>query len=127
MTEEKKKTILIVEDEPAMRRALADKLEMEGFDYLEAKNGEEGLEMAIKHHPDLILLDLIMPKMDGVTMFNKLRDDEWGRNASIVILTNLDDENRIVEATNSDEHDYLIKSNWKMEELVQKLRLKLGM
>ena len=72
-----KKTILIVEDEPVYQEALVNKFNIEGFDTLTAENGEEGLSIALEKHPDLILLDLQMPKMDGIEMAKKLRQDEW--------------------------------------------------
>lgn len=75
---EKPKRILIVEDEIPMLKALVDKFSRAGFETLEAKNGIEGLAVALKEHPDLVLLDLVMPKMDGVKMMEKLREDSWG-------------------------------------------------
>lgn len=121
-----KKTILIVEDELSLRNALRDKLSRENFAVLEAKNGEEGLEVALREHPDLILLDIIMPIMDGMTMLKKLCEDAWGKGAKIIMLTNLSDQEKVAEAVTHCSHDYLIKSNWKLEEVVAKIREKLG-
>ena len=70
------KIILVVEDEKPMARALELKLYHEDFEVLEVENGEKGLEIALREHPDLILLDIIMPGMDGTTMLKKLREDE---------------------------------------------------
>ena len=75
-----KKTILIVEDELPMLKALADKFSLEGFEILEAKDGAEGLEAAISKKPDLIILDIFMPVMDGKAMFEKLRARRLGKN-----------------------------------------------
>ena len=66
------KKILIVEDDNALAGILYDKFSQEAFGILEAKNGEEGLELALAKHPDLILLDIMMPKMDGMTMLKKI-------------------------------------------------------
>lgn len=74
----KEHTILIVEDDVPELNALRDKFTHEGFSILEAKNGEEGLATALREHPDLILLDIIMPVMDGMTMLVNLRKDPWG-------------------------------------------------
>ena len=71
-------TILIIEDEPPLRKALVHRLGMEDFTVLEAADGEIGLEMALQHKPDLILLDVVMPNMDGLTAIKKLRQDPWG-------------------------------------------------
>ncbi len=72
------KKILVVEDDVPELNALRDKFTREGFSILTAKNGEEGLAIALREHPDLILLDIIMPVMDGITMLVKLREDSWG-------------------------------------------------
>lgn len=73
----KQKKILIVEDEKNLREAIADVLHNRNFISLQAKNGREGLKLALKEHPDLILLDLLMPEMDGMTAFEKIRKDSW--------------------------------------------------
>lgn len=115
-----KKTILIVEDEVSMLNALRDKLTREDFFVLEAKNGKEGLEVALLEHPDLILLDVVMPIMDGMTMLKNLREDEWGKDAKVIILTNLSD---VAVAHRS--YDYLVKSDWKIEDVVAKVHERL--
>lgn len=73
----KSKKILIVEDEKNLRTAIVDVLQYANFETLEAKNGKEGLKLALKEHPDLILLDLFMPEMDGMTALGKIRRDTW--------------------------------------------------
>ena len=70
---------LIVEDEKSLRGAMVDILRRKNFIPLEAKNGKEGVEIALKEHPDLILLDLIMPEMDGMTALKIIRDDANGK------------------------------------------------
>src|SRR3989304_9443406 len=83
------KTILIIEDEKSLRDAIVDILRLKNFLSLEAKNGREGVELALSKHPDLILLDIIMPEMDGITALKKIREDAWGKKVPIIILTNL--------------------------------------
>lgn len=73
----KQKKILVVEDEKNLREAISDVLRAENFITLEAKNGKEGIKIALKERPDLILLDLLMPEMDGMTAFEKIRKDTW--------------------------------------------------
>jgi DNA-binding response OmpR family regulator len=123
---ENKKKILIVEDETSLRNALRDKLMLEGFIVLEAKNGEEGLDVALRDHPDLILLDIIMPKMDGLTMLKKLREDVWGKNTKVILLTNLSDNEKVSEALLQGSYDYLVKSDWKIGDVVAKIRARLS-
>lgn len=82
-------TVLIIEDDQVLREMYKDKMERSGYKVLIANDGEEGLKVALQNHPDLILLDLMMPKMDGTSMMEKLREDTWGKNVPIIILTNL--------------------------------------
>lgn len=119
--------ILIVEDETSLRGALRDKLCLEGFTVLEAKNGQEGLAVALREHPDLILLDIIMPVMDGMTMLYELRKDPWGKDVKIILLTNLSEAERVAESLRQGVYDYLVKSDWKLEDIVKKVKVKLGM
>jgi two-component system, OmpR family, alkaline phosphatase synthesis response regulator PhoP len=119
------KKILIVEDEQTLSKALALKLTSEGFNVLRAQNGEEGLEVALREQPNLILLDIIMPKMDGITMLNKLREDEWGKDVSVFMLTNLSSAEEVDKATKKGVYDYLVKSDWKLEEIVNKIKEEL--
>lgn len=119
------KKILVVEDEPSLSKALQNKLSQEGFEFAEAKNGQIGLEKAMQERPDLILLDIIMPVMDGLTMLNKLREDEWGKKVPVIILTNLSDDEKVMEAVKQGSYDYLIKSNWSISEVIGKIREKL--
>lgn len=118
-----KKTILIVEDEKSLRDAVADVLHSKGFFILEAKNGKEGVKLALGKHPDLVLLDLIMPTMDGMETFQKIRGDEWGKSVPIIILTNLNTKNEQLandEAAHKPTH-ILIKSDWKLHDIVRKI------
>ena len=82
-------TVLIVEDDQILREMYKDQFKNNGYNVSVASNGEEGLHAALQSHPDLILLDLAMPQMDGTTMMEQLRDDEWGQGVAIMILTNL--------------------------------------
>ncbi len=127
MTDDNKK-ILIVEDEVAVSNALKDKLLINGFEILEAKNGKEGLSLALKEHPDLILLDIIMPKMGGITMMKNLRSDSWGAKVPIIILTNLNSDDSIIKAIEDNKPSfYLVKSDWNINDVVVKVRELLGM
>lgn len=123
------KKILIIEDEISLRNALHDKFVKEGFAILEAKNGKEGLRVALREHPDLILLDIIMPVMDGITMLKKLRNEnDWGKTAKVIILTNLTsaDDQRNRDIAELEPSYYLLKTDWKLEDVVAKVRERLG-
>jgi len=114
--------ILVVEDEPTLTTALVDKFTAEQFTVLAAKNGQEGLTMALAEHPDLILLDIVMPVMDGMTMLAELRKDEWGKGVKVILLTNLSDPQKMSDSIAKDVAGYLIKSDWKLNDLVSEVK-----
>lgn len=120
------KKILIVEDEKALLFALVEKFKREDFEIISAVNGKIGLEKALKEKPDIILSDIIMPIMDGITMIQELRRDQWGRNAKVIILTNLNDSDQLINAMDRGTYDYLIKSDWDLEDVVKKVKEKLA-
>ncbi len=120
------KKILIVEDEPSMLGVITDKLTSEGFTVIAAHDGLEGLGVALKERPDLILLDILMPRMDGITMLKKLREDEWGKTAQIIVLSNLSSDQAVAESIANGVYDYLIKTDWHLNDLVKVIRKKLN-
>jgi len=119
------KKILIIEDDTPIQSALEAKFKLEGFDVTTAGNGEAGLQAALKTHPDVILLDVVMPKMDGLTMLRILRQDPWGKTAKVIFLTNLSNPETITEALGEKVFDYLVKSDWKIDAVVNKVRFLL--
>jgi DNA-binding response OmpR family regulator len=121
-----KKKVLIVDDERDLREALGAMVEAEGFEVLSAKDGAEGLETALKEKPDLILLDIVMPKMDGFEVLDKLREDEWGKKVQVIFLTVLEDMESVSRAIAQGGHEYLVKTDWALEEVAKKIREKLG-
>lgn len=127
MPKESKKKLLIIEDESSLSMILSDKFTREGFQVYEARNGVEGLERAMKDKPDLILLDIVMPTMDGITMIKKLREIE--SRIPVLFLTNLSESERITEILGANQGiaGYLVKSHWQLDDLVQKVRETLRM
>lgn len=118
-----KKIVLIVEDDTSLRDALASRCKQSGYDVEQAENGDAGLELALKKHPDLILLDVLMPKMDGLTLLDTLRADDWGSKAKVIILSNLDATNEILNKVMSDKPSfYLLKANTSLEQIIQKVQ-----
>ena len=129
MEESAKEKILIVEDEMSQRKALVDKFTREGFHVLEARDGEEGFNVALTQHPHIILLDIVMPKMDGMTMLKKLRQENtWGKSVPVILLTNLSaDDDKIIQGVAADEPAYyLVKSNWAINDVVEKVKERLS-
>ncbi len=122
------KIILIVEDEDAMRHALAEKFKHSGFEVLTAPDGEAGLDIANKEKPDLVMLDILMPKMDGISLTKNIRNgSSWGKNVPIVMLTNLTDPDSVSEVAGYGVFDFLVKTDWRLEDVVDLVKKKLNM
>lgn len=129
MTEDNKIRILIVEDEEVICKAYAEELRDEGFAVLTAKNGQAGLELALREKPDLILLDILMPVMNGLTMMDTLRQKNlYGKNVSIIILTNLSatEDETLHAITKNEPAYYLVKSDWNLSDVVEKIKERLA-
>lgn len=119
----KKKKILLVEDDVILSEMYQDKLKLEGYEVSIAKTGGEGLVAALSTRPDLILLDILLPKMDGMTVMKKLRNDTWGKNVPIIILTNLNADGKILKGVVEDHPAYyLMKANSDPAGIVEKIR-----
>ena len=129
MIEDKKTKLLIVEDEAVISKAYSDELRDKGFLVFTATNGRDGLELALREKPDLILLDILMPIMDGLTMMGELRKkDLYGKNVPIILLTNLSaSEEKIMQAIIKDEPAYyLVKSDWNLSQVLEKIKERLA-
>lgn len=115
--------VLIVEDEIDIREAMAEAITEAGFTVSTAENGAVGLQAALSEHPDLILLDIVMPIMDGHEVLQKLRQDAWGRQARVIMLTSMDDVKNIATAHEGAIADYIIKAHSSLDDIVKKVRM----
>lgn len=120
------KKVLIVEDEVAILNGISDKFTHEGFLTFKAKDGEEGLNKALKEHPDFILVDNLMPSTDGFFFLDNLRKDKWGKNAKIIMWSNSHDSKTMAKAKTFGVSDFMIKSEWEYRDIVKKVREALG-
>lgn len=117
------KKILVVEDEMAYLKLLDEQLATSGYEVLEANDGEIGLELAKSKDPDLVLLDIKLPKIDGLTMLDLLRQYPAGKKMKVIILTNLEPDAKMLESIFHDNPVcYFIKSDIKIEELLTKIK-----
>ena len=103
------KTILVVDDEKDLLDLIEYNLKKENFDVLKAENGEEGIKIAKEHKPDLVLMDIMMPKMDGMEAVEKMRADDDLKSIPIIFLTARSDEKTEVEGLNKGGDDYITK------------------
>jgi DNA-binding response OmpR family regulator len=116
------KTILLIEDESALQKTIGDALSQEGFSILSALDGEAGLRLAAEKHPDIILLDLILPKANGFDVLKSLKEREATKDIPVVVLTNLESMEDIQKALDLGATTYLVKSNYTLEEVVEKVK-----
>ncbi|MDO9181375.1 MAG: response regulator [Bacteriovorax sp.] len=116
------KKVLIIEDEPSLLRALKDKLERNGLSVFYAVNGDEGLRMVKKEKPNLVLLDLILPKMTGETVLKRMKEDKNLQNIPVVVLSAKADEATVVNCLNNlGASDYMVKSDFTLEQVLDKI------
>jgi DNA-binding response OmpR family regulator len=114
--------ILIVEDDPIISKTYADQLKEEGYEIKLALDGEEAIEKLKDFSPDLILLDLILPKKEGIEVLRELKDHEDTKNIPVIVLTNLENEDMVSKALELGCHSYLVKSEYKLEEVSKKIK-----
>lgn len=114
--------ILIIEDESALQKTLGDTLNKEGYKVIKALDGEIGLRQAKSELPDLIILDLILPKMNGFEVLKALKEDPNTKNIPVIIQTNLETMDDIERALEGGASTYLVKSNYSLGEVLQKVK-----
>lgn len=111
--------ILFVEDEPTLQKAVGEVLTQEGFKVLSALDGEKGLELIKQEKPDLILLDLILPKKDGFTVLKEIKEDEELKDIPVIVLTNLEGMGDVEKALSLGATTYLVKANYELDDVVK--------
>ncbi len=122
--ESKKKSILVIEDEEMLASMYKDKFEHEGFAVFSAYDGEEGLKMVFKKKPDIVLLDILLPKKEGVDVLKEIRESgKWGKELPIVMFSNLDSSDYILEAISSyNPSYYFMKTNTDLNDVVKRIK-----
>lgn len=120
-----KKKVLIIENEKPLLSVITDRFVKEGFEVISAANGKDGLDSALKNHPDVILLDIVIPVIDGATLLGELRKDSWGKDAQVVLLTNLTNAEKKMKAYQKGIFEYLMKCDIAIDELVDQVKKKI--
>lgn len=115
--------ILIIEDDRSLARVLSEKLQRRGFETAIAYLGEIGLEIALSRHPNVIALDIFLPKEGGLDFLRKLVQDDWGRKVPVVVLTNLGEAEREKDAyaTGANIDAYLLKAHFSLKDIARKI------
>ncbi|MFH1598304.1 MAG: response regulator [Patescibacteria group bacterium] len=123
-----KKKILIADDEEGLRLALADTFTEEGFDAIQAPDGQAALDLALANHPDLVILDFVMPKMHGKDVLKNLMSDDWGAKVPILFLTNYSVDEQVKNTIASKDHlEYMDKTKCDLPHVINKVKEMLGM
>ncbi len=115
--------VLIVEDDESILELYATAFIQIGIKVLKANNGLKGVELALKHHPDAILMDIMMPIMPGHEAVKKIRLDPWGKDAKVIFLTNMSDAENVFLAVKQGSEEYIIKANTPVKEVVNQTRM----
>lgn len=123
LNQPEKKIVLLVEDDKNIRELYAMALVNAGIEIMMAENGEQGVEMALKHHPSVILMDIEMPKLNGHQAVERIRQDSWGKDAKVIFLTNLSDAADVAHAVMQKPEDYIVKANTPVKEIVNQVRI----
>lgn len=119
---DKKIKILLIEDDVFLSNIYSKKFESEGFEVLVALDGEKGIRLALSKNPDLILLDLLLPGIDGFEVLRGIKEDEQAKNIPVLLLTNLSQKEDIQKGLALGADDYLIKTHFMPSEIVQKVK-----
>lgn len=123
VTQENAKKILLIDDDPLIVRMYERKLVQEGFEILLAPNGEEGLRVLENETPNLILLDILMPKADGWVTLKKIKENPRTQDIPVIVLTTVDDRDKNVQKVKeAGAEEYLVKSKTDLRALVESVR-----
>jgi len=120
------KTILFIEDEATLQKTFDEILGREGYKMVSALDGEIGLNLAKMKKPDLILLDLILPKLNGFEVLKKLKEDSETNDIPVIVLTNLEGMEDIDKVLELGATTYLVKASYTLEEVLEKIKKALG-
>ncbi|MBU4347368.1 response regulator [Patescibacteria group bacterium] len=121
MTQNKKK-ILLVEDDSFLISMYTIKFELENFEVVAAEDGEKGLSLAAEEKPDIILLDILLPKMNGFEVLKELKNNKETNQIPVILLTNLSQKNEIEQGLALGAQDYLIKAHFMPSEVMDKIK-----
>lgn len=121
-----KQKIAIVEDDLAISQMYRLKFEGEGYDVATAENGQVGLQVIESFKPDVVLLDMMMPQMNGDEVLKNMRQQEWGKDIPVLILTNMGKEEASKPLENLNVHSYIVKAEMTPKQVAERVKVVLG-
>lgn len=114
--------LLLIEDDPFIREMYISKMEQEGYEVLVSEDGESAFKTIKSEKPDLILLDIVLPKMDGFTLLRKIKEDKDVKDLPVIILSNLGHKNDIKKGLSLGADEYIVKSHYTPSEVLEKIK-----
>jgi len=114
--------ILVVEDEKVLNQIYKDKLNSSGFEVFTAFDGDEAIDMFNKNKPNLVLLDVMIPKKNGYEVLEEIRESEEGKDTPVIMVSNLSQDEDIKKAKDLGVNDFLLKSNIKISDMMDKIK-----
>ena len=120
------KNILLVEDDPDLSSLMEKKLTDEGFTVTAAQTGQEALDTLATGNPDFVLLDILLPDIDGLTILNEIASKPKTKNLPVIILSNLADQGSFEQAAAVGDYEYLVKAKTDLNDLVKKIKKRLN-
>lgn len=121
----KTETVLVIEDSSYLAESLVDMLKMNDYSTLHAHSGKQGVALALEHQPDLILLDIRLPDINGYEVFSHIRTTDWGKQARIMILTASESIENIAKNIDLPIEDIMFKPEWSMQDILEKIKERL--
>jgi DNA-binding response OmpR family regulator len=119
-------TVLIVEDSSYLADSLVDMIDMQGYHSLHAATGEQGVALALEHQPDLILLDIRLPDINGYEVYRRVRATDWGATARVIVLTASESVENIAKNIDLPSEHVLFKPEWSIKQLLEKIAQRLA-
>lgn len=117
------KKILLVDDDMAFCEMLSEILTAEGAHVITEIDGESGINRALKEHPDIVVFDVMMPRMSGIQALEQLRKDQWGKNIPALLLTNVNEPEAVAAGIESGPPtEYLLKVDWTLEQIAERIK-----
>jgi two-component system OmpR family response regulator len=120
-----KRLVLVADDNESIRELYSTALSLVGIEAITASSGAQAIAIALEKHPDVILMDIMMPGIDGHETVEKIRADSWGKSAKIIYLTNLSEPTDVAKAFAQKPEEYIIKAHTDVKEVVNKVRTAL--
>ncbi len=120
------KTILFIEDEQTLQKTLGDVLSSNGYKVINALDGETGLELAKTKNPDLVLLDIILPRKSGFDVLRELKADKKTKNIPVIILTNIEEAENVEKMFSLGATTYLVKTYYSLKNILERIKKTLG-